>query len=151
MGLMNKVVLQFPRIFWPTDAYAISYASPTKGENRWFYNCYNNTNTPTLALLVSAKPARKIEEMTDQEVVESAMNVLRKIYGSDVPDPVASFVTRWGKNPFSFGSYSFHRVGATANDFDAFKKIVDRVLWFAGEHTIKEYFGTVHGRKLESV
>ena len=51
-----------------------------------------------------------------------AMAALRQMFGP-VPPPKRVIVTRWGEDPFAYGSYSFVGVGATGAHF---------ILWHVG-------------------
>ena len=51
-----------------------------------------------------------------------AMAALRQMFGP-VPPPKRVIVTRWGEDPFAYGSYSFVGVGATGADY---------ILWHVG-------------------
>ena len=44
-----------------------------------------------------------MEEKSDEEVQEAALQVLRNIYGKAVQQPVACAVTRWAQDPYSKG------------------------------------------------
>lgn len=44
-----------------------------------------------------------MEEKSDEEVQEAALQVLRNIYGKEVQQPVACAVTRWAQDPYSKG------------------------------------------------
>lgn len=48
--------------------------------------------------------ADTMEASTDEEVQETAMQVLRNIYGDKVVAPTACAVTRWGGDPYSRGT-----------------------------------------------
>lgn len=68
------------------------------------------------------------------------------MFGSSVPDPLASQITRWRKDAFAHGSYSFVPVGASpslrrtlgGSDWQG-------RLWFAGEATSPTHGATAHG------
>jgi len=47
-----------------------------------------------------------IEKMSDKEIVGRATELLRDIFGKEVPDAVGSSHSAWGSEPFSMGSYS---------------------------------------------
>ena len=79
------------------------------------------------------------------------MKTLRVIYGDGVPEPVGYLITRWGKDPFAFGSYSHVPPFASGDDYDAMFEPVDNVLYFAGEATGREYPATVHGAYLSGI
>lgn len=154
---MNKLILHFESAFWNKNVYAFSYASEIPGEFRWFWNALPGTglkiqllefNTllgePVLIVFMTAELAKKMEDWSDDALISRALAILEKIYGK-VSKLKASHVTRWGKNPLTFGSYSFVKVGSSPNDYDNVKKSVGDSLFFAGEHTHLEYSGCVHG------
>ena len=84
------------------------------------------------------------EQLYEDAVVELAMDNLKTIYGDKIPNPIEAVVTRWNSEPFSYGSYSYPGVGSTAKHFDDLGKSISGRLFFAGEATVKEYYGTVH-------
>lgn len=48
-----------------------------------------------------------MEDKSDEEVQEAALQVLRNIYGQAVQQPVACAVTRWAQDPFSKGDFIY--------------------------------------------
>lgn len=79
------------------------------------------------------------------------MSHLKSIYGKNIPNPSQMLRTKWGSNEFTFGSYSFATNGTRSADFEAFEGGVDNKLFFAGEHTSRDYRGTVHGAYLSGI
>lgn len=73
------------------------------------------------------------------------MVVLRKIHGDAIPEPTACKVTRWTKDPYARGSYSFVAVGASANSYELLGRPATRRVLFAGEHTSKVLFAKIWG------
>lgn len=75
--------------------------------------------------------------------------------------PKEAVVTRWKSDPWARGSYSFVSVDSTGNDYDDLAEpIVPKSsnsttqvprVFFAGEHTIKNYPATVHGALLSGL
>jgi polyamine oxidase len=59
--------------------------------------------------------------------------------------PRASAVSRWHSDPWARGSYSYQRVGSSPDDRNAFNRLVDGRITFAGEHTHVGYPSTAHG------
>ena len=45
-----------------------------------------------------------MEWQDDEDVIESAMLVLRKLHGDGIPRPSLAHVSRWGSDPFSRGT-----------------------------------------------
>ena len=56
--------------------------------------------------------------------------------------------TQWQRDPFAYGSYSFNALGVTPNTRKALAQPVADRLYFAGEATDPDYYGTVHGAYL---
>jgi monoamine oxidase len=105
MGLMNKVVLHFPTFFWKKSMYRIQHISSNKGEFPWFDNY--STKKPILYGWLACSSAEEYEKLSDEEIVEKSMVILRNIYGEkNVPKPIDYFITRWNSDPFSLGSWS---------------------------------------------
>ena len=95
--------------------------------------------------MVGGKIAVDMEEWTVEEVQESVMEILRKIFGRNIPEPVDIMRSKWSRDPFSFGSYSHIPPGASVIDRDLLAKPVRRKLLFAGEATQAAFTGTAHG------
>jgi monoamine oxidase len=86
-----------------------------------------------------------LEGLDDRATVAAASDALRAMFGSGFPAPVAAQVTRWGRDPFSLGSYSFHATGSGPDSRRALAGAEwDGALWFAGEAAEPDYFGTAH-------
>jgi len=82
MGLLDKVYLRFPEVFWDADADAIGWTSPD-GDGRWaeWLNLAKVTGEPVLLAFNAVGYAEQVEALDDEEVVADAMAVLRTIYG----------------------------------------------------------------------
>ncbi|KDO85036.1 hypothetical protein CISIN_1g004657mg [Citrus sinensis] len=71
---------------------------------------------------------------------------------SSMRDPVQAICTRWGKDRFSYGSYSYVAVGSSGDDYDILAETVgDGRVFFAGEATNKQYPATMHGAFLSGM
>jgi monoamine oxidase len=151
MGVLNKVVLRFPRMFWPAEPHFLSYMSDRKGEFPVFMNWHHFTGAPALMAFTAGKFGRSLEPLSDNEVAQGMMAVLRKMFGSAIPEPDSGVRARWASDPFAGGSYSHISVGATPQDYDRLAEPVENRLFFAGEATIRQYPATVHGAFLSGV
>jgi monoamine oxidase len=76
---------------------------------------------------------------------------LKNIYGSNIPNPNGLLRTKWSQNINAYGAYSYATNGTTTADFDTLAKAVNNRLFFAGEHTSRDYRGTVHGAYLSGI
>jgi monoamine oxidase len=148
MGLLNKVYLRFPKVFWARESEWLGYIPKRNGEWASFVNIHKYTGHPVLLGFNAGSYARQIEDMSDRDIVSAMMRVLRTIYGSNIPEPTGSIITRWASDPFSYGSYSYIATNATPADYDAMAVPVQELLFFAGEATIQQYAATVHGALL---
>ena len=135
MGVFNKVFVQFPERFWHEGTYVIR-ALGEAGE-RWhsWYDVSVISGIPTLLTFAAGPLGRRLEEVADAEVVADSVDALRALYGDSVGEPTASWVTRWGADAFSRGSYSHLPVGSSHCDHDALAGPFHGDLRFAGEAT----------------
>ncbi|WP_309667458.1 FAD-dependent oxidoreductase [Tabrizicola sp.] len=146
MGLLNKCVLRFDRAFWPEDMDWIDFLGPV--ETLWadWTNYLPATGQPLIVGFNAARMAEKVEALDDRDTTASAMTALRAMFGSSIPDPRGSQISRWRQDPFALGAYSFHAVGSSRKDRRAlFGSDWDGRLHFAGEATSRDQPSTVHG------
>ncbi|MEM9016825.1 MAG: NAD(P)/FAD-dependent oxidoreductase, partial [Verrucomicrobiota bacterium] len=148
MGCLNKLYLKFPETFWPVDCSGISYQSPKTGHWSQWLNFAPYTRSPILAGFTAGSFARETEQWSDMETVTSAMETLRRLFGSSIPEPVAFQRTRWNSDPYSLGSYSARRPGVGQSMIQALGEPIDGRIFFAGEATSVDYPSTVHGAYL---
>uniref|UniRef100_A0A2P2MX24 SWIRM domain-containing protein n=1 Tax=Rhizophora mucronata TaxID=61149 RepID=A0A2P2MX24_RHIMU len=157
-GLLNKVALLFPYNFWGGEIDTFGHLtedSSMRGEFFLFYSYSSVSGGPLLIALVAGDAAVKFEMMSPVESVRRVLDILRGIYhpkGIVVPDPVQAVCTRWGKDCFTYGSYSYVAVGSSGDDYDILaESIGDGRVFFAGEATNKQYPATMHGAFLSGM
>jgi monoamine oxidase len=155
-GDLNKVILQFPEVFWDDSVDFFGAAKGASAVDRGFcfmwWNFHRFAKAPILAALVSGESATAAETTSDEELKAGAMDVLRALHpGVEVPEPVACTVSRWASEKYTRGSYSYVAVGADGTDYDKLAIPVSRRILFAGEHTIKEHPDTVGGAMLSGL
>ncbi len=151
MGVLNKCYMRFDRVFWPDDVDWIEYIPRRHGEWTEWVSFARVANKPVLLGLNSGNRGREIEAWSDEQIVGSAMQVLRSIFGASIPEPIDFQVTRWASDPFALGSYSFNPVGAHPRLRRKLAEPLEGKLYFAGEATDYDYFGTAHGAYLSGV
>ena len=151
MGVLNKCYLRFPRVFWPRDTDWLEYVSPQHGEWTEWVSFQQALGQPVLLGFNAADQGQRIEGWSDQKIVSSAMSTLRTIYGKGIPDPTDFQITRWASDPFALGSYSFCPVGYAPSLRKALAAPLTDRLFFAGEATEENYFGTAHGAYLSGL
>lgn len=151
MGVLNKVYLKFPQLFWDEEIETISYLGESIGEWCDWLSFVPYTGEPVLMAFHGGVKGFAIEGLSDDEIIAGAMKTLRVIYGEHIPEPAGVLITRWGRDPFSFGAYSHIPPYASGDDLDALFEPVDDVLFFAGEATNRKYPATVHGAYLSGL
>lgn len=166
-GNLNKVVLCFDRVFWDPNANLFGHVGSTtasRGELFLFWNLYK---APVLLALVAGEAAAIMENVSDDVIIGRSIAVLKGIFGnSAVPQPKEAVVTRWRGDPWARGSYSFVAAGSSGSDYEVMASPVSAVppqpgvppqptnlprVFFAGEHTIRNYPATVHGAFLSGL
>ncbi|WCJ35142.1 hypothetical protein M5689_016409 [Euphorbia peplus] len=154
-GVLNKVVMEFPEVFWDDSVdYFGATAEETdrRGHCFMFWNVRKTVGAPVLIALVVGKAALDEQSMSSSEHVNHAVMVLRNLFGETaVPDPIASVVTDWGRDPFSYGAYSYVAIGSSGEDYDILGRPVENCLFFAGEATCKEHPDTVGGAMMSGL
>ena len=158
-GTLNKVILVFEKPFWNVDQDMIGLlrdAATTnsvkqgdyvqnRGRFYLFWNCIKTSGRPMLIALMAGEAAHQAELLSDKQIVSEVTQQLALMFKQNpVPHPVETIVTRWSKDRFACGSYSY--VGATSqpDDYEAMAKPTGN-LYFAGEATCGTHPATVHG------
>ena len=146
MGLLNKHFLRFDNAFWPEDADWHELVKPDPGKWSQWVSFAKAAGKPVLLGFTGAGMAKAVEALDDKAIIAEAMTAVRSMFGSSAPDPVAVQMTRWSRDPFALGSYSFNAVGSSAADRKALAvPEAGGALILAGEACSANYPGTVHG------
>lgn len=168
-GALGKVVLEFDHIWWDNsqDRFTVLSDSDeriaqtnTLVPSPWQYPIhivnYGRVfaGVPSLVILIQSPVTDYLEANPDKaweymKPMVAKMNVGKK----EVPDPAKVMVTDWTQNPFARGAYSAVYPGDSPDDliinlsgeFDMVGLGADSSIRFAGEHTIAEGAGCIHG------
>jgi monoamine oxidase len=80
-GLMDKLWLEFPEVFWDRDADVIEYFDHTRpGRWDWWVNGHKVFGRPVLIGFNAGRPAHELAHASDQEVLASGMDALRRMH-----------------------------------------------------------------------
>ena len=151
MGTLNKCYLKFSEAFWDKEADWLEYLPETPGAWTEWVSFQRVARQPVLLGFNAADRGVEIEGWSDKAIVEDAMRTLRIMHGDDIPEPLDVQLTRWHRDPFARGSYSFNALGTTPATRDALAAPLEGALFFAGEATERNYFSTTHGAYLSGV
>ena len=151
MGNLNKCCLRFARPFWPEDADWFGRIGAPSGAWQEWVSLLRPLRQPVLIGFQAGPVADALEGWSDQKLVASAMGQLRQLHGAAIPDPIGVQITRWRSDPFAFGAYSYPALGSTPSMREELARPIAGRLFFAGEATSSEHFGTTHGAYLSGL
>ncbi len=146
MGLLNKVFLRFdtvPQV--PAVDWLEKLDTPALEFPEWV-NLAHVLDAPALLGFNAGDSADQIEGWSDADTAAAATDALRAMFGSAFPAPAVAQITRWRRDVFAQGSYSFHAAGAAKTArADLFGADWDGRIAFAGEACSSDHPSTVHG------
>lgn len=148
MGLLNKLCLRFPEVFWDQDEHFFCTLPDEQHQGQLAFNAALYTKQPILIFFSGGSYARDLEKQSDEAIVAGALAALRTAYGPGIPEPEAWIITRWAQDPYALGSYSYIAHGSSGDDRDALGEAVAGRVFFAGEATWRHQSATVHGAYL---
>lgn len=148
-GLLNKIILAFNRPFWPPETHYLRSLSATRDNAApEIVSLQPHLAVPVLVALVGGSAAQRIEMLPDAAQVDLVMQALRRMYGGSVSNSVETRVTRWSRDIYARGSYSFLPVGASLDDHAALSRPIAGRIFFAGEAATTEAPSYAHGALL---
>jgi len=149
-------------IFWPEEPdMLLDMNSAMRGDKIAFLVASNvhNTKKPLLVARMTSPIAFDLEaeyadenitmEQYKEELIKLAMRPLKNMFGESATEPAYVYVTDWNIDEFSYGVYSYYKVGSGPWMRDALRYSVDNKIHFAGEATSVDFHGTMHGAAKE--
>ncbi|MFF2368959.1 flavin monoamine oxidase family protein [Agromyces sp. NPDC058110] len=135
MNAFEKVFLRFGSKFWDDGVYAIRQQGP---ESRRWHSWYDLTalhGSPALLTFAAGPTGEETRGWSDEQLVDSILEQLRRLYGERVERPTRVHRTDWQGDPFAHGAYAYMTVGSTTSDHDDLATPIGGVLHLAGEAT----------------
>ncbi|RZC72584.1 hypothetical protein C5167_048066 [Papaver somniferum] len=150
MSIYTKIFLKFPYKFWPTGNGTEFFIHAH--EKRGYYTMWQQLENEfpganCLLVTVTDDESRRIEQQPDSETLAEIMDVLRNMFGQNIPDATDILVPKWWSDRFYKGTFSNWPIGVDQYEYDQIRAPVGRV-YFTGEHTSQHYNGYVHGAYL---
>ena len=147
-AVFQKVWISFNETFWDTDVDFINYVDPILG--REYYPLFSPIgesypgNPPILQAWLSGEAALRVglqnPEITKQQIVD----ILRRIYGDSVTEPVDIILHDFATNPFFYGNIDSPSVGVNRQTFEDYAAPVGR-LYFSGSGTSAAFTSNLQG------
>ena len=154
MGVLNKIGISFEsNTFDDRQAgWYVTFPNPTKKNDcriGSFELCASSSQTVTI--FAGGKIGKSLEEKGVEEMYDYGLSKVQAVFGKQVVKKVEnSITTSWSKDEFTLGSYSYAKPGG-----HHFREILSRPvndeIFFAGEATSSEHYGTCHGAYLSGV
>ncbi|KAG8961739.1 hypothetical protein FRC03_005018 [Tulasnella sp. 419] len=161
LATYTKLFAQFDRKFWNDTEFTV-YADP---DERGWYTVWQSLDAPGFFPgskiffgTLTSDQAYQAELQSDEETKKQFMDVLRTMYGPDIPDPINFTYPRWTLDPLYRGSFTNWGAGATVKQQDDIRAPLPgntddgntgKRLFFAGEGTSRRYFGYLQGAYFE--
>lgn len=123
----------------------------SRGRFYLIWNASKISGRPMLVALMAGHAAHEAENTDTTSLLNDVNERLRKTFGvAQVPAPMEVVVTRWKRDPFTRGTYSYVGPQTRPGDYDLMAKSVGN-LHFAGEATCGTHPATVHGAFLSGL
>ena len=115
-------------------------------EKRGYYAYYliDKKNPNTIAVDITENLTIKVSNQAKEETITEVMEILMKVFGPDIPDPLTAIISNWTNDPFFRCTYTAFKPGLPANIFDDLLEPVGR-LYFAGESLNHSNYGFTQG------
>ncbi|KAF2001133.1 hypothetical protein P154DRAFT_575204 [Amniculicola lignicola CBS 123094] len=164
-GLLNKVILVYEKAFWEADRDMFGLLNEAeyqgsleqrdytsrRGRFYLFWNCIKTSGRPTLVALMAGDAAHYAEATPNDDLIKEVTGRLNKMFApTPVPLPSETIITRWNKDPFARGSYSYVGPKTQTGDYDVMAR-PHGPIHFAGEATCGTHPATVHGAYLSGL
>ncbi|KAI8940124.1 hypothetical protein NX059_003837 [Plenodomus lindquistii] len=164
-GLLNKIILVYEKAFWEPERDMFGLLneaeleasmrpedySTKRGRFYLFWNCIKTSGKPVLVALLAGDAAHYAEASTNDQLVKEVTDRLDSMFAPNpVPLPSETIVTRWKRDPYACGSYSYVGPRTQAGDYDIMAR-PHGPLHFAGEATCGTHPATVHGAYLSGL
>ena len=147
-GVLNKCILRFDQQAWPNEPELFNRLATERGAWTEWVNMSAYGQGPMLMGFNAGSYARYLEQFDAGETIALAMEALRGMFGSGFPDPVATQITRWSRDPHAYCSYSYPAENTRWDTRIRLLEPVDQRVFFAGEATSTRAPGTLHGAVL---
>lgn len=148
MNTYTKVYFEFPVNFWGTELEYFLHADDQRGYFPTWQNMgviYEDENYNVLMVTITGPQGMRIEQQTNDKTKAEAMEVLKFMFGVDIPDPTDMYVPRWNDNPLFRGSYSNWPIGTSSVDHIELGTFISDRLMIRGEATSPGLNGWMHG------
>ena len=151
-AVLDKVAIRYGSPLCPANWEQFARLPELKNDSTLFTlwtNMHSVTGMPVYVGYFAGTNGAYIDcNYREESILNEAMEKLKNMLNQDLPDVLSWKVTRWLSDPWTLGSYSFESTESTELDRIELSRPVAKKLYFAGEATHPEHYGTVHGALL---
>lgn len=153
-GKLGKVIFEFNEVWWKNlDEDRFVAISDGINQCEWDYpvlilNYYKSKGVPSLLCFTQGKLTERVEGEPELawDIMKPVLKRLSELAGGEISSPNRTIVTDWTVNKYSLGSYAACKPGNDPTDLVIqLSQGLDSRVRFAGEHTILDGAGAVHG------
>jgi monoamine oxidase len=112
MGVLDRCVLRFSAPFWGSDYSTFTLAGSDPHLWYQFIPLNEPLGIPALVAFNAGSKALALEAKTDAQIVAEMTQVVQKAFGTKATS-TGAMVTRWGKDPYALGAYSYVPLGGS--------------------------------------
>ncbi|XP_014681007.1 PREDICTED: lysine-specific histone demethylase 1B-like isoform X2 [Priapulus caudatus] len=158
-GCIEKVALKFTHRFWQKRLNDEDFFGhvPSCQDSRGLFSVFFDLTAEggsdyVLVSHISGPALNLIKDKTDQQVVDMATDVLRKLFPEEtISDPTSYIVTHWRDDKYSKMAYSYVATGGQGEAYTVLAEEIDKKVYFAGEATNRHFPQTVTGAYLSGI
>ncbi len=133
-GSVIKILLQFKKAFWEEKKKSLGFLFTDEIIPTWWTQ--QPSSYPLLTGWAGGPQVWPLENKTDEEIIESALQSLSNVFKRPVEELrqllTASLVANWCNDPYSMGGYSYGTLETTKGQ-KLFNTPAEDTIFFAGE------------------
>jgi polyamine oxidase len=151
-GNHEKIFLKFPQVFWDKNVEVFQYAAEkNRGLCTQWYNILLKAENKNILYTNISGPDIEYAKKSTSDLRKISMNILRKMFGNDIPEPDSIYVTRWSQDKYTLGGpYAHPKNKGTMEDLSLMGKPFGRI-HFGGVDTSKHHTETVEAAILSGL
>ena len=151
-----KIFVKFNETFWNNDVSFIYRVSKDRGYYPVMQPLGSTiskilpSNANILLFFLTEDHALRVSKQPKNITQMQIMEILREIYGNNIPEPEDILVSSWIADPLFRGMFTNVSPGVTDEMYEVAAKPIGN-LHFSGEGTCRKYFGTVVGAYVSGI
>ena len=151
-GNHEKIFLKFPYVFWDKNVEVFQYSSNEhRGVCTQWYNILLKAENKNILYTNISGPDIQYAKKSDHELKKISMNILKKMFGNDIPQPESIYVTRWSLDKYTLGGpYGHPTKNGTMENLSTMGKPFGKI-HFGGVDTSKDETETVEAAILSGL